>query len=155
MTNSELFEKFIQAIYSRDLEMVKYCVKKGVDVNRAYDSNGDTPLYLCLKRSKDADIFNYLVKHGADVTKRVGEAQKKDWQRNSLLYFALSFQDVPEEIVKTILMNGGYKDINYAPKGELTPGERAYLNKDEELLKIFSKFSDIRISPELVKANKR
>lgn len=150
MTKKELYEKFIFAIRDNDLETVKECVKRGVDVNRCFDINGSNPLYLCLMKNRDARMFRYLVANGADVTKRIGGEDVKNWLKPSLLSFAVDLADVPIEIVKTILENGGDRDINYAPKGQSSPLEEALRKKDVEMLKLFSKYCDFRISPKLI-----
>lgn len=155
MNKKALYERFINAILDDDYETIKKCVQLGVDVNQPYDCNGSLPLYLCLQKNKNPKVFEYLVKHGADVTRRVGDPHLKEWQKNSLLYFALTFHDVPIEIVKTILTHGGDRDINYAPKGQRSPAEKAYIDGNKDLLKFYSKFCDIKIGPELMKNNKR
>lgn len=155
MTKKALYDRFIKAILEDDYETIKKCVQLGVNVNQPYDFSGSTPLYLCLQKNKNPKVFEYLVKHGADVTKRIGDSHLKEWQKSSLLYFALTFHDIPVEIVKTILANGGDRDINYAPKGQRTPAEQAYVSGNTDLLKFYSRYCDIRISPELIKNNKR
>lgn len=148
MTKKELYEKFIFAIRDNELETVKECIKKGVNVNQCFDLNGSTPIYLCLKKSKDPRMFQLLVKSGADVSKRYGSG--KEWEKFSLLHYALSFGDVPKEIVKIILENGGDRDISYAPKGNLSPLEKTLNEENEDLLKLFSKYCDFRVSPKFI-----
>ena len=153
MTKDELFDIFIQAINKNNFEMVKKCVEAKVDVNRCYDMDGSTPLYLCLRRSKDSKIFDYLVEHGADVTKKIGHPKMKDAEKPSLLSFTMKFSNVPEAIMRTILKNGGDIHVNYAAKGEKSPLQKAFENKDVRILKIFSEYTDIYVGLEKISDN--
>lgn len=158
MTKKDLYDKFIFAVKDNNLEVVKECVKNGVDVNKCYDINGSSPLYLCLQKNKDVALFRYLVANGADVTRRIGPDSVNNWKKPSLLSFAIEY-DAPLEIIKTIIEKGGDRDINYAPKGDYSPLEKAFMNKDKELVQLFSKYCDFRMTPKLfdhqMKTNRR
>ena len=145
MNKEELFDRFIQAINTNDFKVVKQCVEKGVDVNRCYDVSGDTPLFLCMRKSKDSRIFDYLVDHGADVTKKIGHSKMKDNEKVSLLNCFFHYSNAPVKILYTILENGGDIHIGYAPKGMKSPLEIAIAARNRKLVSLFNQYLTIKI----------
>jgi ankyrin repeat protein len=49
---------------SGSLELVKFLIDKGLDIN-AKTNHGDTPLSIAKHWEGKKDIYNFLIKHGA------------------------------------------------------------------------------------------
>ena len=62
------------AVLWKRLEIVKYLVEKGADVNKTHSRNGYTPLHFATNTSSEFAfrIVQYLVKKGADVNIKAG-----------------------------------------------------------------------------------
>jgi len=56
------------AAYTNNLELVKYLVESGADVN-ACDNGNRTPLHEAGRGRGDIDMIKYLLDHGADKEK--------------------------------------------------------------------------------------
>lgn len=71
------------AVYNNDMEMVKYLIANGMDINQR-DEKGLSPLMVALQESHE-EIIELLMNHQADVfqTYRAGEKEV------NMLYFAL------------------------------------------------------------------
>lgn len=66
--NSNVY--LINPIINGNVQMVKYLVKNGLNINHVYNNNY-TPLHIACKfKCKDLNILKYLIKHGVDVNKR-------------------------------------------------------------------------------------
>ena len=109
----------IDAIIEGDLKKVKNCCDRGADVNCAANMTGDIPVYLCLKKYSSTkkegykEIFKYLVKERkADVNVRIGSSKNKLENLPLLHHFLLTFGIDDIDMLKVILSNGGYSDIN-------------------------------------------
>ena len=48
------------------LNVVKYLIKHGADVNKAGYSNGAAPLFIAAQNGH-LNVVKYLIKHGADI----------------------------------------------------------------------------------------
>ena len=65
-SSPELVKQFVMAAYNRNLEEVKKCMRKNVNVNAPY-SEGFTALH-CASQQGYLEVLQYLVQHGkADV----------------------------------------------------------------------------------------
>lgn len=150
----DLNKELIIAVKDDNFYFVEKLVEAGADVNKPFGTLANTPLLECL-RVKNVPMFKYLVEHGADVTQKIGTVDEKEYERESLLKYAITTSDIPVEIIGTILKNGGFKDINYAPKGKDTPAEIAYKSRNIALLKMFSKYVDIKIDVRYLEFEKK
>ncbi len=139
----------IKAIKEGDTQLLIQSIKNGADLNSNINSGADTALTEALK-TNNSEIFQTLVQGGADVSKKIGHDGMKEYEKHSLLYYAVStYNDVPASIIATILENGGYQDVNYAPKGQQTPAEYAIQSKNIVLIKMFEKYVDLKVDRKL------
>ena len=65
----KLQRNLFDAIRTNVLELVKYCVEQGDDVN-AKDDEGNTPLHSAASNYFAVEVLKYLIFQGADVTLR-------------------------------------------------------------------------------------
>ena len=115
MNKQELNKLLVVSIAKNDLDTLKLCVEHGADVNTfEIEDKLYNPLYCCLV-AKNARAFDYLAKHGADVTQRLGNKEL------SLLYCCCKEENINIGILGLILQYGGVVDISYAPKGCQSP----------------------------------
>lgn len=137
-------EQLLNAIKKEDVERVEFCLKNGADPNAKLTYSGPTPLYLCLKHP-NAKVFEKLVQAGGNVNERIGTEDLPDEEKPSLLHFAVNFTGVQTAIIISILNNGGYNDINYAPivNGEKmpTPLEIAKMRNRTMLVNLFERIN--------------
>ncbi|MDG7055225.1 MAG: ankyrin repeat domain-containing protein, partial [Wolbachia endosymbiont of Menacanthus eurysternus] len=83
------------ARYKRELDIVRYLVKKGANVN-AKDKNGNTPLHFATMVGK-VDIAKVLLKHNADVNAENNEGR-------TALYYAVKYNH--QKLVELLLAYG-------------------------------------------------
>ncbi|MCE9508402.1 MAG: ankyrin repeat domain-containing protein [Alphaproteobacteria bacterium] len=76
---SDLENNLIDAISSGDLAKIKIHLKDGADIN-GKDRNERTPLYMAVAYSK-AEIFDYLLEHGARADLPVHGKSPLQWAR--------------------------------------------------------------------------
>ena len=82
-------KNFIQlAIYNKDLQTVKLCLKTGIPIDERNDVNS-TPLYSAISNN-NYEIAEYLIKEGALSGKRLDEYNRSVYE----LYFANYYPDI-------------------------------------------------------------
>ena len=146
-------KNLINGIKEKNFETVKDSIKNGASLNGNIGDKFLTPLLLCLK-NPDVKIFKYMVSKGADVNERIGYLDAEEWDKISLLQYAVDIKEMPIDIIETIIENGGYRDINYAPKGTKSPAEIAIENNSVLLLENFKKYTDLRVNNEQINISK-
>jgi len=109
MNMEELQNECWKACYHRgDLEFVKDCLSKGMDINARASISGAVPLDASLY-GKHWDVFEYLLSVGADVN-AVG-------YEDGTILMAASYMSFPD-IVKTLLEHGADPNKASAVTGE-------------------------------------
>ena len=95
------FPPLVMASYSGNLDVAKYLIEAGVDIN-AIDAAGNTALMgVCFKGY--LDIVKLLLKKGAEVNIR-------NWQGASALIYAVTFGK--NEIAKELIKAGADKSFH-------------------------------------------
>ena len=92
-----------------NLEMVKYLVSQGANVN-ASDKDGYTPLLLAAAVSGNLETVKYLISKGADVDAEIDSGTRRG--HTALMLAALRAQDL--EMVKYLVRKGA--DVNASDK---------------------------------------
>ncbi len=72
--------QLLAAVQSEDIEAVEAAIKKGADVNRDFALNGGTSLLEIAQREWNLEVFEVLLREGADPNWRKGPfGRKTDW----------------------------------------------------------------------------
>jgi len=109
-----------EAAYSNNLDVVKYLVEKGADVN-AKDRFEHTPLYL----TSNPDVVKYLVEKGADVYAKDDDGMTP-LHAVTLGYVTIKEEDDRLKIVKNLIEKGA--DVNAKDNDGTTPLKFAISN---------------------------
>lgn len=96
-----------EATIKNNLELVKFLVSKGADVN-LYDDNDFSSLMIAARYEKSYDIAKYLIDKGADVNAKTTD------KRNTALTVAIRNNSNPQKIITTLLEHGA--DVNAKDK---------------------------------------
>jgi ankyrin repeat protein len=111
-----------------DIELVRYFLKAGADVNLpAAFSHGLTALQAAVK-SRNIELIQFLISEGADLNSPAAE----NWGRTAL-QGAVSNQDI--DLVRTLLAAGAYADEAPSKYGD-TSLTRAASNGDNDLIEL-------------------
>jgi ankyrin repeat protein len=114
-----------EAIISpRAIEIIPILARGGLDIN-SYDSRGDTPLQWAINTSASKEVFEVLIKHGANVHVR-------DNDEKTLLFSAAQMGLV--ELCRTLIDAG--IDVNAVAKDGWTALHMAALNERIEICRI-------------------
>jgi len=118
------------ACKNNTIELMKYLIKKGADVNKL-NGYGETCLFsICNRNNRDykndIEILKYLINNGADVNKENEEGETP-------LHRACAWQYM--DIIKILVENGA--DVNKGNKNGYTPLHEACRGDNKYLVKYF------------------
>jgi ankyrin repeat protein len=156
------------AIENNDLEMVKFLVERGINLEHYYIESGEeelkiTPFIMSII-TNNQDIFRYLIEAGVDINNgfplffaidsknlnmakiilKRGETPTKEEQKESLLK---SIVENKVEFVKLFLENNF--DLTKSENLSITPFQLAILKNNKEVLKLFLNYGYTPLSSEL------
>lgn len=117
----------IIACWSGNLEIIRYLVKHGANVNKVRNDDGVTPLLIAAQEGY-GNIVKFLVEHGADINKAENNEQTPLYTASMNGHF---------EIVKFLIEHGA--DINKTNIWKNTPLHAAFFNKHETVIKYLMK----------------
>lgn len=133
-TSKEGFSPLISAVHGNKLEVVKFLISNGADVN-IVDPNGDTPLLAAIKW-KHPEIAEILLEKGADVNVR------EKFYRYTPLHIAL--ESGFDDLAKKLIAKGA--DLNAQDYSGDSPLHVAVSEKKLEMVKlIVSKGANVNI----------
>uniref|UniRef100_UPI00404A27B4 ankyrin repeat domain-containing protein n=2 Tax=Flavobacterium sp. TaxID=239 RepID=UPI00404A27B4 len=125
-TNAEGYSMLILACYSNNIEVTRFLIKNGADVNG--DSKMGTPLMAAVVKN-NRECINLLLEKNVDVS-------KGDTNGSTALHYAVMFKHY--EIIPILIKKSA--DINQKDYRGLSPVDYAIISKDEKL-KCISVFS--------------
>ena len=126
ITNTEGNTLLHLACYENNVEIVRFLLKNGADINKE-DKNGFTPLYLACYEN-NVEIVRLLLEKDADIN-------KEDKDGNTPLHVACYENNV--EIVRLLLEKDA--DINKEDKDGITPLHVAIKYKNNEIIEEIDK----------------
>ena len=127
------------AVRSGSLEMVRYLVEHGADINFKIRLDG-TPLHLAV-HCGSLEVVKYLVEHGAKVTRE----ECRGWR--SLLWWACLKRN--HVIVDYLLQHGAIEDMNNTKVGSSPLYEACWLGHTKVVQTLLKYNVDIRKEREL------